>query len=240
MQRSEIHTDLGRISYLHRDGTTPIIFLHGLGGSGNNWIKLEQYLDGRFDLYMPDLAGQGRTRIVNYDHTVEMQCRVIRSFADSIGIRRPALVGNSYGGWVALRLVLSGMPVSRLFLVDSAGINRTGGEGTPESREAFVDRIMHMNPGNSRECIRKMILNNATGREKITTAELESISVPTAIIWGSEDSIIPLEYANQFHSLIGGSDLEIIHGAGHTPQTSNPAELAGIISRLMQESSTQV
>ncbi len=240
MQRREIHTDLGTISYLHRHGAIPIIFLHGLGGSGNNWIKLEQYLDDRFDLYMPDLAGQGRTKIVNYDHTVEMQCSVIASFADGLGIRRPALVGNSYGGWVALRLILSGMPASRLFLIDSAGINKTAGEGTPESREAFLDRIMKMNPGNSRESIRQMIINNAEGREKITSAELESIAVPTAIIWGSEDRIIPMEYASKLHSLIGGSDLEIIHGAGHTPQTSNPAEVAGIISRLMQESHPQV
>ena len=233
MQRSEIHTDLGTISYLHREGTIPIIFLHGLGGSGNNWIKLQQHLDHRFALYMPDLAGQGRTKIDNYDHTVAMQCRVIRSFADGLGIHQPALVGNSYGGWVSLRLVLSGMPVSRLFLVDSAGINRTGGEGTPESREAFVDRIMRMNPRNSRESIRQMTINNASGREKLTDAELGSISVPTVIIWGSEDGIIPVEYAHQLHSLIHNSHLEIIRGAGHTPHTSNPEEVASIISRFI-------
>ena len=235
MQRSEIHTNLGMISYLHRDGTIPIIFLHGLGGSGNNWIKLQQYLDPVFALYMPDLAGQGRTMIDNYDYTIGMQCRVVRSFADSLGISHPVLMGNSYGGWVSLRLVLSGMPVLHLFLVDSAGINRTGGEGTPESREAFVDRIMRMNPGNSRESIRQMIMNNATGREKLTDGELGSISVPTTIIWGSEDRIIPVDYAYQLHSLIHGSHLEIINGAGHTPQTSNPEEVAGIISRYIKE-----
>ncbi len=232
MQRSEIHSDIGTISYLHRDGAVPIIFLHGLGGSGNNWIKLQQYLDPGFALYMPDLAGQGRTKIESYDYTIGMQCRAIRSFVDGLGISHPALVGNSYGGWVSLRLVLSGMPVSRLFLVDSAGINKTGGEGTPESREAFVDRIMRMNPRNSRESIRQMIINNATGREKLSDEELGSISVPTTIIWGSEDRIIPVDYAYRLHSLIHGSDLEIIQGAGHTPQTSNPEEVAGIISRF--------
>ena len=44
MERSYLSLSSGGISYLERKGQYPIIFLHGLGGTGNNWLKLAGYL----------------------------------------------------------------------------------------------------------------------------------------------------------------------------------------------------
>lgn len=65
--------------------------------------------------------------------------------------------------------------------------------------------------------------------DPIHTDEIEplirEIDVPTLIVWGSDDSWIPVEQAHRLHELIRGSRLELIDGAGHLVQEDRPAEL---------------
>lgn len=225
----------GRISYLYRDGSFPLIFLHGLGGSGNNWIKLEPFLDRRFALYFVDLAGHGRTQISNYDHTIEMQIAMLHEFFSKLKLENFALVGNSYGGWVSLRYAVRYDSTGILILVDSAGINKTVGEGSEELVSKFVDRVMVMNPHNNRETIENIVRHNADGTEKVSRDQLENITWPTMIIWGSEDKLIDPQYANLMHSAIRGSEIHVIEGAGHTPHVSHPNEVAKDITSFVSK-----
>ena len=53
--------------------------------------------------------------------------------------------------------------------------------------------------------------------------------VPTLIVWGDRDGIIPVEHAYTAHAAIPGSRLEIIPGAGHFPHAEEPVRFAEII-----------
>jgi len=52
-----------------------------------------------------------------------------------------------------------------------------------------------------------------------------------SIIWGEQDTWIPVDRAYRLHELIPGSRLEIVAGAGHLIQYDAPAELALAIRR---------
>lgn len=52
--------------------------------------------------------------------------------------------------------------------------------------------------------------------------QLDRINVPTLIIWGSDDEIVPVEAGQKFNSLINGSRLVIIDNCGHVPQEETP------------------
>jgi len=52
-----------------------------------------------------------------------------------------------------------------------------------------------------------------------------TIITPTLVLWGREDSWIPLERAEDLHSMIPGSDLHIIDDAGHLVIEEKPEEL---------------
>jgi pimeloyl-ACP methyl ester carboxylesterase len=56
------------------------------------------------------------------------------------------------------------------------------------------------------------------------TRRLDRIKVPTLIIWGASDPLFPLVHAERAHSLLPGSRLAVIKGAGHTPQAEKPEE----------------
>jgi pimeloyl-ACP methyl ester carboxylesterase len=56
------------------------------------------------------------------------------------------------------------------------------------------------------------------------TSEYRTINVPTHILWGLNDEVIPLQIGEMLHAAIAGSRLELINDCGHVPQEEKPAE----------------
>lgn len=53
--------------------------------------------------------------------------------------------------------------------------------------------------------------------------------IPTMIVWGDHDAIIPVEHAYAAHELIPTSRLEIIEGVGHFPHVEQPETVANLL-----------
>jgi pimeloyl-ACP methyl ester carboxylesterase len=64
-------------------------------------------------------------------------------------------------------------------------------------------------------------------------AQIATIKVPTFILWGREDKVIPLKVGQLLHQLIPNSTLEIIEHCGHIPQEEKPHETISRISRFL-------
>lgn len=60
-------------------------------------------------------------------------------------------------------------------------------------------------------------------------------AVPTQIVWGDEDPIIPVDHAYSAHEATPGSRLEILEGVGHFPQTEVPDHLAELLEEFVAE-----
>jgi pimeloyl-ACP methyl ester carboxylesterase len=60
-------------------------------------------------------------------------------------------------------------------------------------------------------------------------------AVPTQIVWGDRDPIIPVSHAHRAHEAMPGSRLEVLEGVGHFPQVEEPALLAEVLSRFIDE-----
>ncbi len=230
MERKYVKTSFGRISYLERNGDYPLIFLHGLGGSGNNWLKLDPFLDPEFHLYFIDLPGHGKSDKIQTEYTVDMQSRNIMEFIDILKIGNFSLIGNSYGGWISMYIAIHYHEPDHLVLIDSAGINRTVGEMDENYVKKFVSKISTVEKGNDEGIMRNIIINNAREKWKMSGDDLKNITADTIIIWGSEDSILDPSYAKILNEKIKGSRIYIIEGAKHTPQRTHPERVAEIIN----------
>lgn len=57
--------------------------------------------------------------------------------------------------------------------------------------------------------------------------------IPTMIVWGDHDAIIPVEHAYAAHEAIPGSRLEILAGAGHFPHTEVPERFLAVLSEFL-------
>jgi pimeloyl-ACP methyl ester carboxylesterase len=64
-------------------------------------------------------------------------------------------------------------------------------------------------------------------------AKLNTITVPTLILWGREDKVIPLRVGELLHQAIPNSILEIIEECGHVPQEEKPDETIEKLSKFL-------
>lgn len=233
MERQYVETRHGKMSFLVRNGEYPLIFLHGLGGTGNNWTRLNSYLDSRFEVVMVDMIGHGHSFQGDEDYTVKMQCESLQDLISARNYERYALAGNSYGGWVSLTFALGYGSPDYLILIDSAGLNSVSGK-PPDDVDEFVDRLVKMNKFNRREVLKKIMLNNISGREKFSPDKLDNFRSKVAIIWGERDRVIDPSYAAILNEHIKNSELFLIPDAGHTPYTTHPSEVSRILNEFVR------
>lgn len=65
------------------------------------------------------------------------------------------------------------------------------------------------------------------------TRRLKELKLPVQLIWGADDPLFPVAHATLAHSMIVGSRLAVIEGAGHTPQAERPEEFNRVLHRFL-------
>jgi 4,5:9,10-diseco-3-hydroxy-5,9,17-trioxoandrosta-1(10),2-diene-4-oate hydrolase len=103
----------------------PVILIHGIGGSVENWMRNIHALAPDHRIYAVDLVGSGRSGRPDDAYSFEHFARFINGFMVSQGVHRASLVGHSLGGAVALTCaILFPEKVDKLILVSSGGLGR--------------------------------------------------------------------------------------------------------------------
>jgi pimeloyl-ACP methyl ester carboxylesterase len=94
--------------------------------------------------------------------------------------------------------------------------------GDSEARQAFIYTLRGIvDPGGQR----------VSARDRLYLAK----TVPTMLIWGERDPIIPVVHGYSTHEQIPHSRLEVIDGAGHFPYRDDPRRFAGLLSEFVDE-----
>jgi pimeloyl-ACP methyl ester carboxylesterase len=223
---------------------TPLVFVHGLGGSAENWLFLLPLLSKEYLVYALDLPGFGKTPLAPEGTNIQTHALYLQRFLDALGYPRVTLVGNSLGGWISTRFAIDHPNcVRHLYLLNSAGLARDGAYSpyTPDlaaarrAVQAFAGRpvpvpnvLLNAMVENSNRPAYKGFIERYDKSEELDNV-LSQVRVPTTIIWGTHDRILPLVCAQDFHSGIPNSRLILLSGVGHTPQTMAPSKVARII-----------
>lgn len=71
------------------------------------------------------------------------------------------------------------------------------------------------------------------GMNTVYMDQLAKVRVPTLIVHGLHDSLVPLRFAQQAHALLPGSQLKVIPNAGHWPQREQPQEFLEAITAFL-------
>jgi pimeloyl-ACP methyl ester carboxylesterase/mannose-6-phosphate isomerase-like protein (cupin superfamily) len=162
------------------------------------------------------------------------------------------VIGNSVGGWVAAELAVaeSATPdcrVGSLVLVDAAGL-QIDSAPVPDFFSLTLDQVAELsyfNPDAFRinpaamppERAAAMAANRATLLEYAGTSmsdpglrgRLSAIAMPTVVVWGAADRMIPVAHGHAYADGIPGASFRLIAHAGHLPQLETPEELLAIV-----------
>jgi pimeloyl-ACP methyl ester carboxylesterase len=102
-----------------------LILIHGLAVSAEIWMYNVGPLANQHRVYVPDLAGFGRSQKPDSSFSPFDYTRFLDDFLNVLNLDRVSLVGQSLGGGIALHYTLQfPQRVARLILADSAGLGK--------------------------------------------------------------------------------------------------------------------
>jgi pimeloyl-ACP methyl ester carboxylesterase len=232
-----------RIRYWDEGGHnagTPLLIAHGYNGAADYWFPhTVPALAEERRVIVLDLPGNGLSGKMQ-THTLEDYVRFIHNFLDVMGIERVDLLGHSMGGQIGVAAVAhDAARFRKLVLVDSAGL--------PELIRWEWLAPLKMITDSSVWQVRyyptfvKIGLRARTSREGLRILRKESIArhlsglnLPTLIVWGSRDRVVPLEHGAHMAQLIPNARLAIIRGAGHMPFYEKPKECNSIVLSFLR------
>ncbi len=230
----------------------PVVFLHGLLGLNQHWVKTAERLSSDVGSYLveaPLLELRGRRCSIE-----GVQEIIERAMFDRID--EPAvLVGNSLGGHIASRIALAHPHrVRGLVLVGASGLFERTFERDVQHRpshewirrkiaELFADpsRMPEDAVGHAYQELRKrgsaraLVRLSRSAKADHMGSRLPEIRTPTLLLWGRQDAVTPPHVAEEFHALIPDSRLEWIDSCGHAPMLEQPRALAEGIRRFLQD-----
>lgn len=234
----------------------PILFLHGLVGLNEHWIDVAKRASQHSRCVMLELPLlQLRGEDCSIAGVTELTIRFIEQHLRTNGGPAPLVVGNSFGGHVALRIALDRPDLVRgLVLAGSSGLIEKSmvrevqirptrewlsekiGElfhDRSKMREADLDRAFA--ELSNRVGARAMIKLSRSARRNHLGKKIGNITMPTLLIWGKQDIVTPPEAAEQFLKLIPDSRIVWLEPCGHAPMMECPDPFANALVDFIDE-----
>lgn len=233
----------------------PLLFLHGAGGN-SGWQHYHEELSKDYTVYVPSQPGFNGTERPDWVYSINDVCHFNSALVNTLGLDKYILMGSSMGGWIAAEMAaMNCNNLEALILIDAAGIKPESGEiaeifmvsNETRMRQRFHDPsqvanyehytrdlndqekiIDHSNKEMASRLCWKPYLHNLS-----LPYYLNNVSVPTLIVWGEQDAIIPVECADLFRKAIPNSQLEIISNCGHSPAIEKPNEFVSTVTGFL-------
>jgi pimeloyl-ACP methyl ester carboxylesterase len=235
-----------RVRYLIAGSGPAVVLIHGITSSADTWASAMSGLARGHTVIAPDLLGHGASAKPRGDYSLGAYASGVRDLLAALGHDRVTVVGHSLGGGVALQFAYQ-FPerTDRLVLVSSGGLGREvslllraaalpGAElvlpflvpswlvrgflslADAEARAAFLHTLRAViDPGGQR----------VSGNDRLYLAE----SLPTLLVWGERDPIIPAAHGIAAHEAMPGSRLELFAGGGHFPHLDDPVRFVELL-----------
>ncbi|MFZ3009976.1 MAG: alpha/beta hydrolase [Candidatus Microsaccharimonas sp.] len=224
------------IEYKDEGKGKTIVLLHGWGSTLSAFDELTRFLTKSYRVVRLDFPGFGGSPRPSDDWTVDSYARLTAAFLKKLDIVSVyAIMGHSFGGRVIIKSISKGyLDPEKVILFGAAGIKseqqikksvykliaKTGKAVTSlpglKALQPILRRRLYESAGATdylnAEAMRPIFLN--TINEDLTDL-LGDISQPTLMVWGENDSEVPVKDAETMHGLIKHSQLIIVPGAGH-------------------------
>jgi len=255
----------------HGDGD-PILCLHGLGANVFTWRHFIDPFSRNNKLILVDLKGFGKSaKPDDHHYSIQDHADAVYELILENDWRRLTLIGNSYGGALALLLAArleESKPsrLSKMVLIDPAAYKEYL-PGYVKLMRTSLGTLMNFSLP-ARRSVRFVLNLSFFDKKKVTEDEVaayagpladpgarvallqtirqcipadadelvtkfKSISVPTLVLWGRQDKVIPLRVGERLNEDLPNSVLEVFEECGHVPQEEQPQKTIARISEFL-------
>ena len=239
-----------------RGSGPPIVLLRGFDVAFRNDSFLDE-LSHRYEVIVPDHPGFGGSNSPGWLKGWRIPPISTSICSPLLATISPVhLIGASLGGWLAAEIAIrDAANIRSLILIGPAGVRKENAAiGDPFIRSPEQSAIAMFGNGTLARELRCPVetddeidlhLKNSIGlarlgwQPRLASPELQRwlhrIRVPTCLIWGSVDRIMPLEHSKAWLDALADARLSVIEGAGHLPHIEAPQKTAAAVASFIQE-----
>jgi pimeloyl-ACP methyl ester carboxylesterase len=243
------------IHYFDMGSGPVVVLLHGLGSRKDDWLPVLEPMAQKYRLLVPDQIGFGKSDKPLLDYSVQTYVDFLNEFLRQLKVERVSLVGESLGGWIAALYVaeIGGgahlVPVEKLVLVDAAGLKQDQPipDLNPSSLAAMrgvLEAVFYDTSWVNEDALRKIFtdklavkdsytvrsfLGNPTREKERLDERLASIKVPTLVVWGKQDKLLPIASGERYAAGIAGAKMVSFDKCGHVPAVEKTEEFLAAV-----------
>lgn len=232
------------LSLLRQGEGSTVLFLHGAEGAAGLAPAREAF-GKQYATWLPVHPGYGGSALPAWlDNVADLA----NFYLDLLALQKLQdvhLVGHDLGGWIAAEMAVRDCSrLASLTLVSAQGIHvqgvptvdvflRTDGELAHDNyRDAAVARRMLDLAAMAEEAAIKdkevtaRLTWSPRGHDPHLAKWLHRIAVPTLVVWGADDKILPPAYGEAWCDKVPGARFEVLADCGHAPQIEQPRAFA--------------
>jgi pimeloyl-ACP methyl ester carboxylesterase len=241
-------------------GSGPVVvLLHGLGDRKESWLPVVPALSKNYRVLAPDQIGFGKSGKPLLDYTVQTYVDFLDQFLRELNIEKFDLVGESLGGWIAGLYAANSssdahmVPLDRLVLVDAAGLKADKpapnlNPSTLEGMRRLMQAVFYDTSWLNDETLRRIFTDKLAANDAYTVHSLmtspvvptelldnrlDQIRVPTLVVWGKQDQLIPAASGERYASGIARARLVTFDHCGHVPGEEKTAEFLAALASFL-------
>jgi len=242
-------------------GSGPVLVLvHGLGSSKDgDWGRVVAPLAKKYRVIAMDQVGFGRSDKPLIDYKIQTYVDFLNEFLRGLKVEKASFMGESLGGWIsALYAVeIAGgahlVPVEKLVLVDAAGLQQDKpipnlNPSTLADMRKLLEAVFYDTNWVTDEALQKSfadklakhdgytvraILSNPSLASERLDDRLAQIHVPTLVVWGKQDTLLPITSGERYAAGIAGAKLVSFDQCGHVPPVEKTAEFVPVVEAFL-------
>ena len=246
---SYVHVAGSKIHMLQSGSGEAMLSLHSIEGN-LGWLPYLDVVSQSASVYAPTHPGFGTSGRPEWLETIPDLARFYLWMLQKLGIDKVHLLGGFMGGWIAAEMaVMCPQVLKSLTLFGTAGVRPTEGEiadifllgedGTLDLAISDPSPILAAVESEERDA-------RIRGREMVTRLcwkpymhspslihLLPRVNVPTLVLWGENDRVVPVSAGERISSAMPDARLEIIADAGHLPHIEKPDQVIPLLQQHM-------